>query len=118
MIYLHLLFWLLVGHALCDYPWQGDFLAQAKNHTHAIGMHCWKLALPSHAMIHAGAVTLITGSYSLGMLEFVAHGVIDFLKSDNRLTFTQDQLLHVLCKWMYVAFVGLGIVQVHPFFPV
>lgn len=118
MIYLHLLFWLLVGHVLCDYAWQGDFMAQAKNRNTAAGKVCWPWALPSHALVHAGAVTFITGSYALGMLEFVAHGVIDLLKNENRLTFAQDQLLHVLCKWMYVAFVGLGIVQLHPFFPV
>ena len=28
-----ILFWLMVGHALADYPLQGDFLAKAKNRT-------------------------------------------------------------------------------------
>ena len=29
---LHTLLLLIAGHALCDYPLQGDFLAKAKNH--------------------------------------------------------------------------------------
>lgn len=97
-----LLFWLLVGHSLCDYPLQGDFLAQAKNRNSAVGANIWKWALPAHAMIHGGCVALLTGSLVLGCLEALFHGWIDFLKCDNRITYGQDQFLHVVCKVIWV----------------
>jgi len=117
MICLHLFFWLLVGHALCDFPLQGDFLAQAKNRHTAIGKLFWHWALPTHALIHAAAVTLVTGSYALGLFEFFAHMGIDYLKCENKLTFAQDQTLHIAFKAAYVAYVALGLISVHPFHP-
>ncbi len=30
-MFIEILFWLFVAHAVCDYPLQGDFLAKAKN---------------------------------------------------------------------------------------
>jgi hypothetical protein len=116
---LQALFWLLVGHALADYPLQGDWLSKAKNHTLADklvpGQTIWFLALLSHAMIHAGFVVLITGSYALGFVEFICHAVIDDAKCDGGLTYNQDQLLHIGCKVIYVLlmlFVGqVGLVS-------
>jgi hypothetical protein len=55
----------LVGHAVADYPLQGDFLA-------------WTQALAAHALIHAGAVALATGSAALGVPEFACHAAIDY----------------------------------------
>lgn len=97
---------LIAGHALCDYPLQGDFLAKGKNRTAPIpGMPWWQL-LGAHAAIHGGAVGLITGIWWIGLLEFAAHFVIDDLKCRSRLSFNQDQALHVLCKaaWVWIAF--------------
>jgi len=101
---------LVAGHALCDYPLQGDFLAKGKNRTAPIpGMPWWQL-LGAHAAIHGGAVGWITGVWWIGLLEFAAHFVIDDLKCRSRLSFTQDQTLHIVCKalWVCIAFV------VHP----
>lgn len=93
---------LLVGHAVCDYPLQGDFLAKAKNHKAAIpGVPAWQ-ALVWHAMIHAGCVGYITGAVALGAFEFFAHVAIDYAKCDNEITFNQDQALHVVCKAAWV----------------
>lgn len=92
------LFWLIVSHCVCDYPLQGDFLAQGKNHKQALVGVPWYVCLAAHSMIHAGGVALATGSVELGMCEFVAHGVIDFLKCEGLLKFKQDQMLHIMCK--------------------
>jgi hypothetical protein len=96
---------LLIGHALCDYPLQGDFLSRAKNRTAPIPGVPWWQALWAHAAIHAGAVWIITGLYWLGLIEFVAHFLIDDLKCRGRLTFNQDQALHVAFKLAYVAII-------------
>lgn len=93
---------LLAVHAVCDYPLQGDFLAKAKNHKTPIPGVPWSTALSSHALIHGGGVWLVTGSWILLVVEFVAHTLIDFAKSDGRLTFNQDQSLHIACKVGYV----------------
>lgn len=98
-----MLFWLLVGHALADYPLQGDFLAKAKNRLAPIAGVPWWQALSAHALIHAGFVSAVTGSLWLGLAEFVAHSLIDDAKCRGRLTFNQDQGLHVLCKLAWAA---------------
>lgn len=109
-----LLFWLLVGHAVADYPLQGDFLARGKNHTAPLPGVPWWICLLNHAAIHAGAVALVTGSVMLGLAEFVIHAQIDYLKcagkfaptsgtelDDNKaaeIAFVMDQWCHVATK--------------------
>lgn len=94
---------LLAGHALCDYPLQGDFLARAKNRFAPLPGVPWYQALGSHAIIHGGAVALITGMPLLGLAETLAHAVIDDAKCAGRIGFNTDQALHVVCKAMWVA---------------
>lgn len=98
-----LFFVLLIGHAVADYPLQGDFLARAKNHNAPIPGINPIIALKMHAFIHAGAVWIITGSFGLALIESVLHTAIDWAKCDNRTSFTADQVLHVICKILYVA---------------
>lgn len=93
-----ILFWLLAGHAVCDYPLQGDFLAKAKNRHTAIPGIDWWIAMAAHAAIHAGMVALITRSITLGCIEFVLHFIVDVLKCEGVTDFRADQFLHVLCK--------------------
>lgn len=97
-----LFFALLIGHAVADYPLQGDFLARAKNHRAPIDGVPWWLALAAHVAIQAGAVWLLTGSAVLALLEAAAHLAIDYAKCDGRTSFTTDQALHVLCKAAWV----------------
>ena len=94
----NLLFALLVAHALCDYPLQGDFLARAKNHKDALGKDLWKLCLPAHAAIHGGAVLILTGSVGLAIMDSLAHGWTDYRKSNGDLTFAEDQAAHVIWR--------------------
>jgi hypothetical protein len=98
-------FWvlLLMAHAVCDYPLQGDFLARAKNHRAPVDGIPWWQALTAHALIHGWGVWLLTDSPGLGMLEVCLHWIIDWLKSEGVLTFNEDQAAHVLCKLAYTA---------------
>lgn len=105
MIHAELLFAMLIGHAVADYPLQGDFLARGKNHRNPITGIAWWIILPAHALIHGGAVWAITGSSLLGLLETVAHCLIDWLKCDERTSFITDQVLHVICKVMWVVII-------------
>jgi hypothetical protein len=95
---------LLVGHALADYPLQGNWLSRAKNHRlqPIPGEVIWPHALASHAMIHAWFVYAVTGSSVLALCELVAHSVIDWLKCDGRIDYNVDQGLHVVCKLAWV----------------
>lgn len=94
-------FLLLVGHALCDYPLQGGFLATAKNHRNPVPGVPWYQCLAAHAMIHAGAVYVVTHSWWAALSEFAFHASIDYWKNDGRFTFNQDQALHIACKLVW-----------------
>lgn len=97
------LLWMLIGHAVCDYPLQGDWLAKAKNWQLNLveGETIWFGALLSHAAIHAGAVKIATGSWVLAACELVAHATIDDMKCTGHLTYNADQALHVACKVLW-----------------
>ncbi len=97
------LFWkMLILHALCDYPLQNDFLAKGKNHKQPIPEISWWICLTAHALIHSGAVGWITNNFYIGFAEFIIHWIIDYLKCDEKITFLQDQILHIICKFIWV----------------
>lgn len=102
-------FLLCAGHALMDYPLQGEFLSTCKNR-HLLRerndptrpVRIWPICMTAHCLLHAVAVWAITGCFILCVIEFVLHWVIDAAKCENWTTFTQDQVLHVICKIAYV----------------
>lgn len=98
-----MLFWLVVGHVLADYPLQGDFIATAKDRNSPLGKLFWPHALGAHAMIHAGFVALVTGSIWLGLAEAVIHAVTDFCKCEKRISLNVDQAIHFACKFLWAA---------------
>lgn len=100
---LRLLLLLFAAHALCDYPLQGDFLARGKNHKAPLPGVPWYQCLAAHALIHSGAVLLITGSLWLALAELVIHTATDYAKCDGRINFNQDQAIHYGCKVAWVA---------------
>lgn len=110
MVAAALLFKLLIGHALADYPLQGDAIAKGKNrHNPPYGIPpgqkpvaVWFHYLTAHALIQAGFVWLITGQVKWAVAEFILHWAIDFAKCENWTNPHQDQLLHILCKIGYV----------------
>lgn len=98
--------WLLVGHALVDYPLQGEAMATEKDRHSKSPLQAqvpWFYWLTAHALIHGGAVALITQSIWLGLAETVLHWFIDFIKCDGWTNIHQDQALHVACKVVWAA---------------
>lgn len=91
---------LLIGHAIADYPLQGDFLARAKC-TGGIPDIDWWIALTAHVAIHAGVVWYVTGFWQLGALEFIIHWMTDWAKCRNYFGFRVDQAIHVACKVLW-----------------
>lgn len=95
---------LLFGHALADYPLQGDFIAKFKAPGSRLGGELvWPWVMGAHCVIHAGFVLVITGSPVLALLEFVLHFSIDVCKCAGLIGFHDDQSLHVLCKVAWAA---------------
>jgi len=107
MIHIALFLKLVIGHALTDYPLQGDFLSKAKNHKSPIPGVPWYQALAAHSAIQAGMVWFVTGSLLLGCVEFTLHAAIDYTKCDGRISFNQDQALHLTCKAVYVIVIAV-----------
>jgi hypothetical protein len=106
---LQVLFALCIGHAIADFPLQGEFLATGKNRRFLIHLQdpcrpvsIWVVCMTVHCLVHAGAVWIVTGSALLGFIELVLHWLIDVLKCEGRTSFNQDQALHLLCKVVYV----------------
>lgn len=106
MTWFMVLFLLLAAHAAFDYALQGDTVAVNKNpnaNTELQKHVPWYYWLGSHAFMHGGAVALITGSAWLGLAETIAHAAIDYGKCMSKYTIHGDQLLHLLCKIMWLA---------------
>jgi len=101
-----LILWLLFGHYVLDYPFQGEFLANTK------GKYIYSLL--AHSLIYSTGMSLVI-YYNSGKLYFnhdinivflvllVSHFVIDYLKShaknkDRALTsyLYIDQSLHLI----------------------
>ena len=100
-----LLLVLLAGHALADFSLQSPFLAEAKNRHTVIGRVWWPHAMTAHALMHAGIVTVLTGSAALGLAELSAHWLTDWLKCEGKIGLHVDQAIHIACKllWFCIA---------------
>lgn len=110
MSFLTLLWYMLSGHAVADYALQSDAMAKGKNWNNATPVPpgqkpqvCWYYWMAAHALVHGGAVTLVTQSVALGVAETVVHFVIDCLKCAGITTINEDQLAHVLCKILWAS---------------
>lgn len=98
---------LIGAHCYFDYAGQGDFMAKAKNESAPINGVPWHSVMWAHCSIHGAVVALITGIWWLGVLEYCSHVWADRAKCQGRISFSQDQLIHVLCKfaWFGIALV-------------
>ena len=94
---------LIGAHAFFDYAGQGDFMSKAKNRASPIPGVPWCIVLAAHSSIHGAAVALITGIWWLFVLESVIHFLTDDAKCNGRISFNEDQLIHVLCKVLWCA---------------
>jgi hypothetical protein len=108
---LQLAFWLLVAHFVADYPLQGDTTAREKSRHSSTDLQKhvpWYYWLTAHALMHGGAVALVTGSVWLGLAETACHWLIDFGKCERWFSIHADQALHIACKavWLVVVLGG------------
>jgi hypothetical protein len=105
-------FYMLVGHALADFPLQSGPIAIEKcrhSTTELQKQVPWYYWLSAHALVHGGAVAVITGSAGYGLLETVVHWIIDFAKCEGWTNIHLDQALHVVCKAVWCALIYYGI---------
>jgi hypothetical protein len=104
---------LVGGHAIGDFALQNDFVARFKARTDGNGQALllqgevvWPIVLGAHSAIHGFFVGYITGSIWLGILEAIAHALIDYSKCAGKINFKQDQAFHLLCKAVWVVSLG------------
>jgi hypothetical protein len=116
---LELFFLLIMGHALADFPLQGDFLSRGKNRNlkppqladgNESPSRLWIYLMSAHSLIHAFFVWAFTGSVLLGLAEFIIHWIIDALKCEGRTSFETDQWLHIITKIVFVVLIWAGLV--------
>jgi hypothetical protein len=109
-----MLFGLVVGHFVMDFPLQGNAVALQKSPRPGARDEGLAKAVPwpywmtAHALMHGGTVMLVTGSCALGLLETAAHWVTDVAKCMGKIGIHADQAVHIACKlawclaWHYV----------------
>lgn len=83
---------------------QGDFLARAKNHANPISQVPAGLILAYHAFLHACGVYYFTQSAICASIEFLTHMLFDFCKNAEIINFKEDQVFHILVKFIIAAF--------------
>ncbi|WP_233122739.1 DUF3307 domain-containing protein [Agrobacterium vaccinii] len=104
MILLQTMVYMIAAHFLLDYALQGEWMSKAKNATLDLvpGERIWPLALFGHALLHATAVQIITGSWVFFAAELIIHGSTDYAKCNGRFGYNIDQAIHICCKLAYV----------------
>lgn len=113
-------FYMLVGHALMDYPMQAGPMATEKSRHSTTDLQKevpWYYWLTAHALLHGGAVALIiqwsgygiATAIAFGIVETVLHWFIDYAKCEGWTSILIDQVLHVLCKAVFWALLVNGV---------
>lgn len=113
-----LFFTLLIGHSIADFVLQPAPMSRGKNRRNSIklreeygpGFPAWYYWLSSHALTHAGAVYIITGSALCAVIEALAHFLIDLGKCERYYNFHIDQALHVACKLLYLLLIHQSVI--------
>jgi len=91
----NLLFLLLAGHFLADYPLQGEYLATTKNR-HNVKDFTWIHSIIAHSMIQGLMVFLITQRLDSALYQLFTHIVVDLMKCEGIIDLNVDQLFHFL----------------------
>jgi hypothetical protein len=110
--WVHLLFWLVVGHQLMDFALQTPNIAIEKNRHSTSPLQNevpWFYWMTAHAFLHGGFVAWVTGQVGYGLLETVIHWIIDFAKCERWTNIHVDQILHYLCKVLWVVMIANGV---------
>jgi hypothetical protein len=95
---------LLGAHALADYPWQGPYLALGKNRYAEQKHPEWWHLMAAHCAIHAALAALVLGVWWVALFEFGFHWLTDNSKCAGKITYNEDQFIHVFCKatWLWL----------------
>ncbi len=104
---IELIFRLLIAHALCDFSLQSGWMIDAKyridiSSRNIENISHWSIAMTAHAIICGAGVWWATGVVWLGLIEVVAHWLIDLAKCENWTNPNDDQAAHILCRVFYV----------------
>ena len=117
IVALTLLFQMIIGHAIADFVLQPDAMGFGKNRNNdaqrtkgALFPH-WYYWMTSHALVHSGAVYILTGNIFIASIELILHWMIDFSKCEGWFGVDMDQLLHIVCKIFYCALVYYGVMD-------
>ena len=101
---------LFMAHAMGDFVLQTEIMSKLKSRYNKPDfipngqkyVPTWGFWLSAHGLVHGGLIYFFTGNIWLGALETILHCGIDFLKCENVTNPYIDQLLHCLCKILYV----------------
>ena len=115
-----MLFFLIAGHTLGDFPLQNTEMATCKCRRSKLPLQSevpWYYWMTAHALVHALIAGLIvwacTGRQEtgilIGLLEFVVHWIIDVLKCENVTNIHIDQALHIICKLTWWTLITQGV---------
>lgn len=102
-----LFYQLLVCHALTDFGIQTNSIGLYKNRHHPVPDYLqsvlppWWIWMTAHTLIQSGMVYFVTGSLTLGLVEFVVHWITDNAKCDDKIGPITDQVIHVACMLIY-----------------
>ncbi len=94
---------LLMCHFIGDFVLQSDRMAVEKCPGKDSTLN-WSWWLTGHASTHALLVYLVTWNIAACVSEFFCHFAIDFMKCRYKFRLSSDQLLHIICKmiWVYI----------------
>jgi hypothetical protein len=106
---LTLAFKFIIGHAVADFVLQPTAMARGKNR-HLVmetlegqkNVLFWPYWMSAHALVHGGIVWFISGNPVMGLAEFILHWIFDFAKCERWTNIHIDQLLHMICKAVYI----------------
>ena len=106
MNYWHLLYWLLIGHAVADYALQIPFKSPRRNpETYPDSIYGpWWWGMLAHSAINGAFVSLLTGNIAYGMVETVLHFLLDWAKCLGKINAVEDQAGHILSKVLVAGF--------------
>jgi len=98
---------LVMAHFVGDFVLQSDRMAVEKCPGRDVTLPWWWWLI-GHASCQGLLVGLLTGVPLLGLAECLVHGLLDWGKCRLGYSLLFDQILHLICKVVWVALVWVG----------
>ena len=101
---------MIAGHFIAEFVLEPDAMRTGKFLENSPFKDIpWVYWMAGHSILHGLIVAHITKTPELGILEAAAHFTIDTIKCNNKkITFWQDQLMHLWCKMIWVTLLVNG----------